>query len=622
MSRRLLLSFLLAALLCCQALAADQAPLEVASPHFTLTTDANEKQARHILENFERMRWMFQTLFPRSSVDPTSPIIVLALKNRKGFQAVEPEEYLAKGQVDVAGLFLKTQDKNYVLVRMDAEGEHPFATIFHEYTHFQFASSSEWMPLWLNEGLAEFFQNTDFRDKDVVLGQPSIDDIRFLREHPTIPLADLIRVDHNSPYYHQENKASVFYAESWALTHYLQVRDRERGTSQVHDYLVLMSQHQDPVAAAEEAFGDLKQLQTALGSYIRQQQYKQFILSSVAAPVDPASYRVRVLTQSDFDVRRTDFMACVGRKKDARALLTTIMAADSQNAQARETMGYIEMLDGNREAARKWYEEAVKLGSQSYLAHYYFAALTLGDKGVEPGADIESSLRSAIRLNPSFAPAYNQLSTFYAMQDKNLIEAQNLNLRAIQLDRSNLSYRFNAQHLFMMRGDYENAEKVLKMALSLAKTPGETSELQMRLDQIRAIRETKERSKSQPLEGGDGQVLVESYIPAGTAGPTPKHPLEATTGAKHLAIGVLHEVSCSEPAILELHMEVTTKAGKKQLFLYASNYYKLDLSAIGFIPNAVMNPCKDIEGMKARVEYAESSDKTVDGQMIAIELRE
>ena len=34
-----------------------------------------------------------------------------------------------------------------------------------------------------------------------------------------------------------------------------------------------------------------------------------------------------------------------------------------------------------------------------------------------------------------------------------------------------------------------------------------------------------------------------------------------------------------------------------------------------------MNPCKDFEGMKAHVQYAESSDKTVDGQVIAIELR-
>jgi hypothetical protein len=34
-----------------------------------------------------------------------------------------------------------------------------------------------------------------------------------------------------------------------------------------------------------------------------------------------------------------------------------------------------------------------------------------------------------------------------------------------------------------------------------------------------------------------------------------------------------------------------------------------------------MNPCNAFEGMKARVQYTESSDKTIDGQVIAVELR-
>ena len=34
-----------------------------------------------------------------------------------------------------------------------------------------------------------------------------------------------------------------------------------------------------------------------------------------------------------------------------------------------------------------------------------------------------------------------------------------------------------------------------------------------------------------------------------------------------------------------------------------------------------MNPCKDLNGMKAQVRYAETTDKSVDGQVLAIELR-
>jgi hypothetical protein len=34
-----------------------------------------------------------------------------------------------------------------------------------------------------------------------------------------------------------------------------------------------------------------------------------------------------------------------------------------------------------------------------------------------------------------------------------------------------------------------------------------------------------------------------------------------------------------------------------------------------------MNPCKDFNGMKAQVQFAETTDKSVDGQVLAIELR-
>ena len=120
---------------------------------------------------------------------------MLALKDRKAFQALEPEVYLAKGQIDLAGLFMRAPDKNYILLRLDAQGEHPFATVYHEYTHFMMRNASEWMPLWLNEGLAEFYQNTDIQDKEVLLGQASPDDILYLRQNRLLPLTTLLKVD-------------------------------------------------------------------------------------------------------------------------------------------------------------------------------------------------------------------------------------------------------------------------------------------------------------------------------------------------------------------------------------------------------------------------------------------
>ena len=449
--------------------AAEAPPVQVASPHFTVITDAGEKEARRILDNFERMRWVFQTLFPKANVDPATPIVVIAMKNRKGFQALEPPAYLAKNQLNLAGLFMKTQDMNYMLLRLDAEFEHPYSSVYHEYTHLQYSSAQEWMPLWLFEGIAEFFQNTDIHSKDAEVGEPNPNDIFFLRQNALIPLETLFRVDPSSPYYHEEDKGSIFYAESWALTHYLIMSDRIAHTDHLGEYLKLVSQNADPVAAATQAFGDLKSLKTALGYYIAQGQLKQFVMNSGTA-IDESAYKVTPLTHNAFDVARAGFLVDVGRTKDAQALLEAVLQTDPKDAGAHETMGFLEFREGDRVAARKWYGEALQLDSQSYLAHFYFAMLSLGDRGSE-SAKIESNLRASIQIKPDFAPGYDQLAAYLGQKHKDLDEAQKLNLKAVQLDRSNLGYRINAANLMEERDRWDEAQKVLESCLKTRPQP-------------------------------------------------------------------------------------------------------------------------------------------------------
>src|SRR5271155_1626483 len=79
--------------------------VEVRSEHFLVLTDSNEKQGRHIASHFERMRAVFHLLMPAAADSAGSPIVVLALKDKKALQTLEPEAYLAKGSLDLAGYF-------------------------------------------------------------------------------------------------------------------------------------------------------------------------------------------------------------------------------------------------------------------------------------------------------------------------------------------------------------------------------------------------------------------------------------------------------------------------------------------------------------------------------------
>ncbi len=609
-----LLPFLLAAALT-SARDKQENWLEVSSQHFTVVCDGNEKQARRLAEQFERMRMVFRTVFPNMHVDPSSPIVVIAVKDAKDFRALEPEAYLAKGQLELAGLFVRAPDKNYVLLRMDAGGEHPYDTVYHEYTHLLF-SKAEWIPLWLNEGMAEFYQNTDIREKDTILGQASADDILWLRQNRLLPLATLFAVDHNSPYYHEEKKGSIFYAESWALTHYLQVNDLQNNTDKIKDYLVLVGSQVDAVTAATRVFGDLKQLQTALDRYIAQSNFNAFKLTK-SIPVDESTIKVQPITPVQADAVRADFLAYDQREKDSRSLLDQVLHDDPNNTLAYETMGYLEFRAGHLEQSQGWYEKATKLDSQSYLANYYFAAIAMnrGQSGADIDARIEASLQKAIKLNPSFAPSYDQLAAFYGMRNKNLDQAHMLTLQAVQLEPGNVHFRVNAANVLLAMQREKDAATVLQAALKLAKTPEEVTAVQQALAAVQQSQSARAQNEEQARQFHE--AMVQSKQPAAEAsGPdAPQLKEEILTGPHRTITGTVKNVRCSAPAT----MDVDVDAAGKTIALHVRNYYKIQFTTLDYTPKGEFQPCSELEGMRAKVEYIESSATNTNG-LVAIEL--
>jgi Tfp pilus assembly protein PilF len=607
MRKRIVLLVLSALLATALALARDKPEnwLEVQSQHFTVVTNANEKAGRRIADQFERMRSVFHVAFPRVSIDNGSPIIVLAIKDEKDFRALEPQAYLAKGQLKLGGLFLRAPEKNYVLMRVDAEGQHPYAVVYHEYTHFLLSKSAEWLPLWLNEGLAEFYENTNIHEKEVSLGEPSPENLARLRESRLLPLATLFTVDTSSPYYHEEDKGSVFYAESWALTHYLQVRDFQGKTQRLTDYTELLKKNVDPVTAATRVFGDLKQLQSNLDSYIHQGSFNYFKLAT-STGVDDAAFKERPLSETQADAVRGDFLAYNERVADARPLLDHVLQEDPKNVSAHETMGFLEFRAGHLDEARKWYEQAVKLDSRSYIAHYYFAAISMNaGAGPSDDAQVEASLRAAIKLNPSFAPPFERLAAFEGMRRQNLEEAHMMILNAVQLDPGNVGYRMTAASVLMQMERGKDAVAALHEALRVAKSPAETAMVQNFLAQAERYATARERQTEEKLEAN---VEANADDAEGPKEELPK-------GPHRFVVGTLQNVHCHASRI-----DLTIAAKGKTMPLHSGNFYQIGFTALGFVPKGDLNPCMDLDGMSAKVEYVESSAQPPVAHVVAIEL--
>jgi hypothetical protein len=160
---------------------------------------------------------------------------------------------------------------------------------------------------------------------------------------------------------------------------------------------------------------------------------------------------------------------------------------------------------------------------------------------------------------------------------------------------------------------------VLNAATKVANNPREAAMVQSRIDALEA--QARERTEADQ----NGPVGV---VPSGPTGAqsseivtviedSPKHPTEPATGPRHSVTGVIRGVVCSYPSELEFHVELDRQ---NSVALYNNDFRKIELTVIGFTPKGDMNPCANFEGLKARVQYVQSTDKTVNGQVVAVEL--
>jgi tetratricopeptide (TPR) repeat protein len=195
--------------------------------------------------------------------------------------------------------------------------------------------------------------------------------LELLQHNSLLPLSTILTVDLHSPYYHEEDKGSIFYAESWALTHYLKAKDAKENTHRLLDYLDLVHKKVDSVSAATQAFGDLQELQADLHKYIVNGDYT-FLTMPGSIDVDDSTFAVRTLTQPQAGhcARRLSRLRN-SVDEDARTLLEAVLRDDPNNASAHESMGYMAFRKRNFEEAHKWYEQASQLDPQSFLAQYY-----------------------------------------------------------------------------------------------------------------------------------------------------------------------------------------------------------------------------------------------------------
>jgi hypothetical protein len=207
------------------------------------------------------------------------------------------------------------------------------------------------------------------------------------------------------------------------------------------------------------------------------------------------------------------------------------------------------------------------------------------------------------------------------MKRDNLDEARRMSIWAVQLDPSNIYYRLNAASVLVAMDRYDDAVAVLQAAAKAAHSAGDAALVRRRLDDVNQMSAEHEQWQTRTrVEENANATTLQQAQPADSSGDldvVPKHPNEPATGPRHVASGVIQQVACSYPSTLEFRVQNPTG---KTVALYSNDFFKIQLTVVGTKAGSSMNPCTDFEGKNAQVKYVESSDKSVDGQVVAIEL--
>jgi Flp pilus assembly protein TadD len=378
----------------------------------------------------------------------------------------------------LSGVFLSDRDGNHVLI--DGSSPRVDRVVFHELTHYYVRNTlSSHVPLWFNEGLAEFYSTFSARNDTVTVGLPIAEHLTFLHKEPLIPLKTLVAVDHDSKEYHEFNRQGAFYAESWALVHYLMIGHPER-RDQLGTYVGLVASGKPIDEAFHAAFHQsYDELEIELRKYVRAytMNYVSYTIADLHTGEVPA---LQPLPRDAQLVALADLLmhSNTPRFAEAETFLNAALKANPSSAEAYAELGVAKSWQRQNAEAEAYFDNAVQLGSRDSLPYILYADSIL--RRVEasvrhnagtPSADVlkaRALFRKASELNPSSARAFSGLGATYTMAADDPLPGIEALERSLALAPAETGAIFNLILLDARAGRRDEAAKSLDALSHLA----------------------------------------------------------------------------------------------------------------------------------------------------------
>lgn len=339
--------------------------------HFAIyRAGQNIEGERDILSRLETARQFFERTGLSTGTPQLSILTLDASKDAEVYQ-VNPAAY---------AFYQRTHEGDFVVMR-DLEPQH-FPVAIHEYTHFVVEHAGLKLPLWLNEGVAEFYSTVEARKAQLLLGAAPSGRERVLSSHRWIDWNTLVAVDHDSPYYREADKMLLFYAQSWALVHMLALdSEYEAG---FHKFLATVSNGASTDAALNAVYHkSLEQVGAELQSYLGSKRMCARLLD-LNIDVDPASLETKEISEAPKHVELAlaqILAACPQLAQEGNSRLASLATKYPGDPGPEESLGFQAMSAGRMRDAMDHFSLAVQHHSQNPDVWFRLAHLKLQAEG-------------------------------------------------------------------------------------------------------------------------------------------------------------------------------------------------------------------------------------------------
>jgi tetratricopeptide (TPR) repeat protein len=493
----------------------------VNSKHFTLVGNASEKEIRQVATRLEQFRDVFTRLLSLAKFDSPVPTTVIVFKSMSSYKPFNPSKY--------AGYFQKGPDVNYITLAAD-ERESAFAVIYHEYVHIMLDNTTGNLPAWFNEGLAEYYSTFLIEDDiKVHVGELIDDHLQTLRGGRLYPLRTLFSINHDSPEFDEGKKRGMFYAESWALVHYLMLGGNGQRVDQLGKYLELIAANTSTEEAFKLAFKtEMESLEKELKRYVQSETFHvQFATFRKRLEFDK-EFKSSPISDAEAESYLGDLLLHTHNLNAAEARLQHAVALDPQVSMAQASLGMVRIRQGRFSEAKKMLAQAVADRSSNYLTHYYYA-YALCQEGVGGLGDVTSyppetvkivraELKRSIELNPDYPESHYLLAFVNTVAGEQFDEAAEALKTAIKLSPGRQDLLMQLGQLYFRQDKFDLAIETLQPLRN-----SQDSSLQKQADiLIRSIELLQKKAASATASRG-------SEAPAQSA----STPRESTTSVKN-----------------------------------------------------------------------------------------